>query len=207
MSFTLLRKLAAFGVVLCISPACQKSNPARPSLFTPQNPNTDRVEQVSLSLSGLSSNFVGMANEICGAGTAVAIDDLKVDYEVSGRSLAGALLMACPSDDCDGGTVIGTVTECPVPPNPCEAGLPPAVSEGAGSACLLGAPTGSGSLHAYATRPADADASWHVMAYFQDSGDHSNIVSATVEQGDVVVPANSSMDSAHFVHSVRNVHR
>ena len=202
MSVNLLQKLAIVGVILCVAPACQRNNPARPSLFTPQT--AAQTEQVSLTFTGMSGSFVGLANELCDGGTAVAIDDLKVDYEVSGRSLAGALLVACPTDDCEGATPLGTIAECPVPPNPCEAGLP-AVSEGTGSACLVGEPTGTGSVHVYATRPADAEASWHVMAYFQDS-DHSNTVSATVEPPAVVVPADSSMDSARFVHSVQ-IHR
>ena len=66
---------------------------------------------------------------------------------------------------------------------------------------------GAGSLRVFATRPADAEASWHVAAFVQGSGDYSNTVSATMEQAEVVVPPDSSMDSARFVHSVRKIHR
>ena len=204
MSVNLLRKLVILGVVLFVSPACQKSNPARPSLVTP--PSTDQSGPKSAILTGLSGNFIGLASEICPGAAGLAIDDLTVNYEVSGRSIEGALLVTCPADNCEGGISLGTITACPLPPNPCEAGLP-AASEGSGAACLVGDPMGSGSLRVYATRPADAEPAWHVAAFFQDNGDHTNTVSATVDTAEVVVPANSSMDSARFVHSVRKIHR
>ena len=193
-----IRKMAILGVVLFVTPACQRSNPARPSPFIP--PVVVEPAPSAPTLIGLSGTFVGMANEICDSGMAGAIDMLKVDFEASGRSLTGALLMTCPEDDCAGGTALGLIADCPVPPNPCEAGLPPAVSEGAGSACLTGDAHGSGSLQVYAIRATDADPSWHVGAYFPESGDYSNTVSGTVEQPQVVIPENSSMDSARFIH-------
>lgn len=204
MSLNLLRKLAIFGVLCVMSAACQKSNPARPSAFTPSS--TERVEPPTLTLTGLSGNFLGLADEICQGAPAVAIDDLTVNYEGSGRSLSGALLVACPSDSCEGSTVLGRIAECPVPPSPCEAGLP-VDSEGSGSACLTGDPMGAGSLRVFATRPADAEPSWHVAAVFQDSGDRTNTVSAVIETADVIVPEGSTMDSARFIHRIRKIHR
>ena len=180
MNFTLLDKLAVFGVVLFVLPACQKSSPVRPSLAAPSL--TEQTQGVLPSLTGLSGSFVGMANEICEGGAAVAIDDLTVNYSVSGKSLVGALLVACDSADCRSGSPLGTVTKCPMAPNPCEAGLPQAVSEGSTPACLAGDPTGTGSVRVYAARPAHEPGEWLVMACFGESGDHTNTVSGTVEQ-------------------------
>jgi hypothetical protein len=196
MSFNLIRNVAILGAAILVTPACEKSSPARPSVLT--LPSTSQADPISLNLTSVRGTFVGMANEICENGPSVAIDDLTVYYEVSGRSLAGALLVACPTDDCEGATPLGVIAECPVPPNPCEAGLPPAVSEGTGSACFVGPPAGTGSLHAYVSRWADADPLWRVMAYFQDSGDRTNAVSTVVDQSLVIVPQGSSMDSARF---------
>jgi hypothetical protein len=206
MTLNLHRKLAIAGVVLFVSAACQKSNPARPSFVTPSG--FDAAQSVSLTLMGLTGRFVGLANEICDGGAPVAIDSLKVDYEVSGASLAGALLVACDTEDCQGSSPLGTITECPLPPNPCEAGLPPAASEGPAAACLTGDPSGTGSLQVYAARPTDASASWHVMAYFADTGNRSNTVSGTVDQTqEQVAASNGSMDSARFARRVRQLHR
>jgi hypothetical protein len=204
MSSTLRRTFAVFGVVLffSFSAACQKSNPARPS-FVPSS-LTGPGAGVPLTLTGLSGSYVGMANELCEGGLPVAIDELKVDYKVSGASLAGGLLVACDTENCEGGSPLGTITECPLPPNPCEAGVPQAVSEGSGPACLTGDPTGTGSLRVYAARPADASAAWRVTAYFEGSGDRTNTVSGIVDQTpEQVAASGSSMDSARFARRLR----
>jgi hypothetical protein len=200
------RKLAIVCVVLFLSAACQKSNPARPSFVTP--PGSDGAPPASVTLMGLTGAFVGMANELCDGGGSLAIDTLKVDYQVSGLSLAGALLLACETENCQGSSPLGTIEFCPLPPNPCEAGLPQAISEGTAAACLTGDPTGTGSVQVFAARPADAPASWHVMAYFADSGDRSNTVSGIVNQvKEQVVGSNDAMDSARFVRRFRALHR
>jgi hypothetical protein len=194
MNSDLFEKLAILGVVVFVSPACQKSNPARPSFTTLP---TAASQNVSVALTGLKGSFVGMGDELCDGGAPVAIDDLTVNYEVSGKSLAGAVLVACENDSCEGSTPLGTIGECPLPPTPCEAGLPPAVSEGR-AACLIGDPLGAGSVHVYAARPLDAEASWQVTAIFADTGDRTNTVSGAVDLAkDIVVP-DSSMDSARF---------
>jgi hypothetical protein len=206
MNLNLLRKLAVFGVVLCVSPACQKSNPARASIVTPSV--NGAAEPVFSTLTRLSGSYVGMANELCEGGAAVAIDDLTVDYQVSGVSLAGALLVACDTDNCQGSSPLGTISVCPLPPNPCEAGLPQAASEGT-TACLTGDPSGTGSLRVYAARPADASASWHVAALFEESGDRTNTVTGFVDQVQDVVASDSSssMDSARFARRARKLTR
>ncbi len=197
MFFNLHRKLAVVAVLLCLSWACQKANPMRPSFVA--SSGAGHPAGVSLTLTRLTGIYVGMGNEICPNGAAVAIDDLQVDYEVSGKSLAGALLVACETEDCQNGSPLGTVSECPLPPNPCEAGLPPAVSEGSAAACLIGDPASSGSLHVFAARPADNIGAWQVMAYFADSGDRSNTVSGTVDLTQAQAAASGSpMDSARF---------
>ena len=183
------RNLAVFAVVLLVSAACQKSNPARPSTLAPAVEEPAR--NAAVVLTGLSGNYVGMANELCGgASENIEINDLKVDYKVNGASLAGALLVACDAGDCKSGTPLGTVTECPVvPPNPCEAGLPEAISKGSAPACLTGDPAGSGSVRVYAGKPPDAPGTWTVVAYVEGTGDASNPVSGAVERpGDVVAP-------------------
>jgi hypothetical protein len=202
MYFNLHRKLAVAAVLFCLSLACRKSNPMRPSFVTP--PETGQLAGVSLTLTRLSGNYMGMGNEICAGGAPVAIDDLQVDYEVRGKSLTGALLVACETEDCRNGSPLGTVSDCPLPPNPCEAGLPPAVSEGSPAACLIGDPAGSGSLRVFAARPADNSGSWQVMAYFANGGHRSNTVSGIVDltprQATVSEPP---MDSARFGRSQR----
>ena len=161
-----------------------------------------------MALTALSGSYVGMANEICDGGASVAIDDLTVDYMVSGESLAGALLLACETADCHKASPLGTITLCPLPPSPCEAGLPQAVSVGSALACLSGDPAGNGSLHVYAARPASAPASWQLMAYIAESGDRSNTVFGTVDQTqDQVIPQDAPMDSARFGRRVGRMYR
>ena len=106
MCVTLLRKLAIVGVVLCVAPACQKRSPSQPSDVS-SSPSPAPGAAASVALTALSGSYVGMANEICDGGASVAIDDLTVDYMVSGESLAGALLLACETADCRKASPLG----------------------------------------------------------------------------------------------------
>jgi hypothetical protein len=193
-----LRNFAVFGVVLFVSAACQKGNPARPSMASAVE---ELAQGGSVLLTGLSGNYVGLAKEICeGASEDIVIHDLKVDYRVhGGASLDGALLVACDAGNCASGTPLGTVTDCPVvPPNPCEAGLPKAISEGSAPACLTGDPEGTGSVRVYGGKPPDASDTWTVVAYFEGTGDASNAVSGAVERPGTVVAPDWSESSTRF---------
>ena len=176
MNTNLHRSLAALAVVLFFAAvACEKSNPVRPSAAPSMS---EAANLGSVVLSNLTGMFVGTADEMCNGKASVAIDDLKVDYSVSGRSLLGSVLVACQGGDCQGGTVI----ECPAPPNPCEARVAPAVSERSVPACLVGDPQQAGSVRVFAAGPADREHEWNVMAYDEETGARSNTLSTIVEQ-------------------------
>ena len=201
MRFRLFHTLALVGLVLVAS-ACSKS-PTQPSAS--RFSDMPQAEPVAITLSNLSGRYVGVSDQICGDGSAkVAIDDLKVDYQVSGGSLAGALLIACDTDACDHSVPLGTVVECPMPPDPCATGIADAVAEGAAPACLTGDPTGSGSVQILARHPGDSS-TWNVRAYFANTGDTSNTVSTVVDQPQAPVVSNDeSMSSAR---PFRRLHR
>jgi len=200
------RTLAVVGAALIIASACSKS---------PTQPSANRFGDIpsapaaSVLLSNLSNRFVGMSDQICGAATAnVPIDDLILDYQVIGASIAGALLVACDTDACDNSVPLGSVVECPAPPDPCASGLADQIAQGAGPVCLTGNPTGSGSLHILARHPADG-AVWNVRAYFANTGDSSNTVSAGFDQPQESAGSSndSSMNSARPVRSIRGLRR
>jgi hypothetical protein len=210
MNVKLLRNLTAF-VVLLVAPACSSSkNPIQPS-FT-STTVAEAAPGVSVTLSNLNGTYMGLASEICQASDAeiapVAIDNLSVDFAVSGASLAGALLFSCDTDNCENGSVLGAITACPIPPDPCAVGIKKALSGSTAPACLTGDPWDSGSLQVFAARPLDAPNTWNVMALIETSGDHSNMVSATVGQpAGVTASSDSSMSSARFARRLRTVHR
>src|SRR4029077_13671283 len=124
--------------------ACSKT-PTQPSvsLSTPGPAATSAV-----TLSNLTGRVVGVADQICGDGsTQSPIDDLTIDFQVSEGSVAGALLVACDTSECESATPLGTVVECPVPPNLCSAGLVETLGHAATPACCTGDPAGSGTIH------------------------------------------------------------
>lgn len=201
MSFTLLRKFAVLGVVLFVVPACSKGNPTQPTV--------NRLDQipaaapVTVTLSNLSGRYVGVSDELCGtAASKVPIDDLTLNYQVSGASLAGALLVACESAACDNRVPLGALVECPVPPDPCASGISDAIAQGTAPACFTGDPTDSGTIQVLAKHQANL-ASWIVMALFTDTGDHSNSVSATVDEPQAPVVSDGSTSSVRIVRRIR----
>src|SRR5438132_6541988 len=200
------RTLAIVCAAFVIASACSRS---------PTQPSANRFGDIpsapaaSVLLSNLSNRFVGMSDQICGAATAnVPIDDLTVDYQVIAVSIAGALLVACDTDACDHSAPLGSVVECPVPPDPCASGLADQIAQGAGPVCLTGNPTGSGTLHILARHPADGTV-WNVRAYFANTGDSSNIVSAGFEQQPEPAgsSSDSSMNSARAIRGIRSLRR
>jgi len=199
------RTLAIVCAAFVIASACSRS---------PTQPSANRFGDIpsapaaSVLLSNLSNRFVGMSDQICGAATAnVPIDDLTVDYQVIAVSIAGALLVACDTDACDHSVPLGSVVECPVPPDPCASGLADQIAQGAGPVCLTGNPTASGTLHMLARHPSNGTV-WNVRAYFANTGDSSNTVSAGFDQPQE--PAGSSDDSSTSSlrpRSIRRLHR
>lgn len=155
-------------------------------------------------LSNLTGKYVGRANEICEPAAAplvplalltplapLAIDELSLTFHNSGVSLAGAVLINCATPECQNGVPLGTVTECPVRPSPCDVNIWTAMAKGTAPACLTGDPTAAGSLDILALEPWDESGIYNVTAYFAASGDRSNTVSTTVER-----PTTASKDSS-----------
>lgn len=189
-------------MVSVVASACSK-NPTQPSVNSlsgiPQPP------PVAVTLSNLSGHYVGISNQLCGDTSAsVPIDDLELDYQVTGASLAGASLSACDSDACDTSVPLGTIVQCPVPPDPCAAGTADAIAQDAAPACLTGDSAGSGSVQVLALHPGAA-ATWNVKA-LGDSGYASNLVSTGVDQGPVA-SSDGSMGTARSFRRLRRLHR
>jgi hypothetical protein len=198
----LIRTLALVGLVLVVASACSK-NPIQPSAN-----NLGNIPQAPLTvtLSNLTERYAGTSDQICGDVSAkVPIDNLTLDYQVTGGSLAGAVLLACDSDACGTSTPIATVVQCPAPPDPCAAGIVDSIAQGAAPACLTGDPTGSGSVQVMALHPS-ASSTWNIEAFFGNTGYASNTVSAPVDQGSVA--SNSgSMSSTQTLRRLRRMHR
>jgi hypothetical protein len=165
-------------MVIVAASACAKT-PTQPSisLSTAAPAATSAV-----TLSNLTGRSVGVADHICGDGSAQPpIDDLTLDFQVSAGSVAGALLVACDTSECESGTPLGTVVDCPVPPDPCSAGLAETLEHAATPACFTGDPSSSGTIHILAPHAADASG-LTVTAYMRDSDGRSNTVTAVIDQ-------------------------
>jgi hypothetical protein len=200
MNFRLFRTLALVALVPVVASACSKS-PTQPSL----NRFSDIPPAPTVMLSNLTGRYVGMSDQICGDASAkVPIEDLTLDYQVNGGSLAGALLIACDTDACGESVPLGVVVACPAPPDPCATGIADAIAQGAAPACLTGDPTGSGSVQILAQRPSGSS-TWNIKASFGNNGGASNTVSAAVDQPQA--PADGSMSSVRSFRRLRSLHR
>jgi hypothetical protein len=139
----------------------------------------ERIEPVRLE--NFNGTYIGRQSDLCEIpNSPMAIDHLSFDFAISGVDLSGAWLVACDTPKCESGRPLGAVTECPVPPHPCDAGLRHALEQGAAPACLTGDPTGAGSIEVLTMQPWERRSTYNVVAYFENSGDRSNTVSTTV---------------------------
>jgi hypothetical protein len=200
MNVTLARKLSVVGLVLLFASACSK---------TPTQPVIDHPLPPAVTLSNVSGHFVGVIAQLCPAGgSGLPVDDLTLNYQASGASIANASIVACDSPSCETSAQLGTVTECPAPPDPCAAGMADAITNGTAPACFTGDPMGSGSLHILTAHAPDS-AAMNLRVIFEDTGEKSNVVSATIDQpqDQVAVSSDGLMSSARFAHRVHRVHR
>src|ERR1700737_4898964 len=127
MNVTLARRLPVVGMVLLFASACSKT-PTQPSKVIGDIP---QPPVAAVTLSNVTDHFVGVIAQLCPAGgSGLPVDDLTLNYEASGASIANATIIACDSPSCDSGSPLGTVTECPAPPDPCAAGMADAITNG-----------------------------------------------------------------------------
>lgn len=192
-----LRRLSGVAAALCLTSACSPL-PTQPSGRTRDGDVTSTlVGSAPVWLSNLTGKYVGRADELCEPEAApMAIDQLSLTFQIHGVNLAGALLVNCDTPECQNGVPLGTVTECLVPPSPCDLNIRMAMAKGTAPACLTGDPANAGSLDVLAVDAPDGSSTYHVTAYFAASGDHSNTVSTTVERPDTA-SKDSTMSSIH----------
>ena len=185
MNNYLIRKLAAVAGVLLLAAACslaQAQSPIQPSTERGNAPIAAQT-LASAKLLNLSGKYLGREDELCeNSNAAMAVDHLSFDYQINGLSLAGALLVNCDTPQCQSGLPLATVTECPIPPSPCEAGIRKKVEQGTVPACMKGDPAGAGTVEVLAIEPWETSGTYTVMAFFLETGERSNTVSTQVNR-------------------------
>jgi hypothetical protein len=167
------------AVAFLLGSACAPVPTAASDPMTPVQPSPSAL--AGARLSNLNGSYLGQADKLChGLDEPMAIDQLSLEYEMQTGDLAGALLVKCDTGNCTSGVPLGTVTQCPKPPSPCDPGVRNLLEHGLAPACVLGDSKHKGTVNVLAMTPWESAGAYLVMAFFEDSGKRSNTVSTIV---------------------------